>query len=152
MHMNKHSKEKPFECKDCHKKFKHKKTLEKHAARSHDCKDCDKKFKQKKRLEKHAVQNHGLTEVKSVNCSYCDKVFSRPVNLQKHIRSVHEHEEIANIKSEEIDGEVEIEPNTTQSFLIKQDEPLSSSTSMESSQEHPFLSKNAVFIKEETKD
>lgn len=66
-HMNKHSTVKPFECDVCKKRFKHKKSYEKHMALGrhrkmtdveHDCDFCDESFASKDLLVDHFAEVH----------------------------------------------------------------------------------------------
>ncbi|KAL1260757.1 hypothetical protein QQF64_008584 [Cirrhinus molitorella] len=76
-------KTKPYDCKECGKKFLFRRSLDKHkcgnSKEPHICEQCGKKFKYLKGLSKHLL-NH--TEKKEI-CKTCGKAFA---NLKMHER------------------------------------------------------------------
>ena len=79
-------------CKICERKFKNKKTLqrhfkEKHENRKYKCKNCYSEFAQSGHLSRH-MKIHTDQEIK-MKCEFCDKSFTRKDNLKLHLKEKH---------------------------------------------------------------
>lgn len=89
-HLNRHDKEKPFECKKCVAAFKFSENLVKHMKEKHikgrmfDCSRCSSTFKTMESLSNH-MNLH--TSSSSYHCDVCGKVFGQKYNLDIHIRT-----------------------------------------------------------------
>ena len=89
-HLNSHTKEKPFKCKDCSKSFSRPNTLNHHRKihkpPSFKCDFCPKMFRLKWDKELH-MNTH--TGTKPFACELCDAKFSSPSALSQHRKNNH---------------------------------------------------------------
>ena len=79
---------KPFECKNCNKRFKHRSALSRHkiihtGKAPHECATCKKRFNQKVNLKSHELVH---TDMMPYECKYCKKRFKERGNLSRHER------------------------------------------------------------------
>lgn len=87
-HLRVHTNERPFECKQCLKKFRQSVCLKNHIASIHGtdvkyvCDHCNKSFPIKERLRLHMRVHSGE---KPYSCPQCSKTFARGGQLQQHI-------------------------------------------------------------------
>ena len=86
-----HKDVKPFECKECSKRFAHKGALVGHVKRVHEererafkCEQCGRSYKSKINLNRHR-QTH--TDVKPHGCVTCPKTFKTKAELERHTRT-----------------------------------------------------------------
>ena len=89
-HMNSHTKEKPFKCKDCSKSFSRPNTLHHHRKihkpPSFKCDFCPKMFRLKWDRELH-MNTH--TGTKPFECELCQGRFTSPSALSQHRKNNH---------------------------------------------------------------
>ena len=90
---NVHSNEKPYECKECNKFFKHAKSLTNHNDVAHgnkrlDCSECDKKFPSIKYLQTHVRRTHRNLDKKH-KCPECPFVTKNSDYIKIHIAHKH---------------------------------------------------------------
>jgi len=91
-HQRSHTK--PFECRDCEKKFSMKQQLKNHRLIQHEnpnvfqCKVCKKSLRSKKSLKNH-LQTHEENPAKPFKCLKCPKSFRLKRKLKLHQMSKH---------------------------------------------------------------
>lgn len=91
MHLK--SDERPHECRECQKKFKHRKDLKIHVRFSHlkekryfcDFENCGKTFNSRLHYTDHQASHNGAP---SIACDECDKLFYSEFKLKNH-KSLH---------------------------------------------------------------
>lgn len=84
----------PYECSECHKKYRTNYDLNVHMSvhsgvKNFGCSVCGKRFSSMKYLTHHYVVH---TNVKSYQCTFCSESFSRTSTRNRHIKSVHSDE------------------------------------------------------------
>ncbi|MEM7361606.1 MAG: C2H2-type zinc finger protein [Bacteroidota bacterium] len=92
-----HSKERPYECEFCKKRFKKSKKLERHLPIHHSekpyfCGICNKRFDQPSILEAHINQVH--KKIRPFKCKKCSKAFKRKAHLTGHMKTMHSKKSI----------------------------------------------------------
>ena len=80
-----------FQCKQCHKAFKHRNSLIYHIDTVHEglnykCNKCEKSFTSKNSLNDHVRSIH---EKIGQNCEICNKTVASAAGLRFHIKTVH---------------------------------------------------------------
>uniref|UniRef100_A0A182PHG0 C2H2-type domain-containing protein n=1 Tax=Anopheles epiroticus TaxID=199890 RepID=A0A182PHG0_9DIPT len=88
-----HISEDRAECGECGAVFTSKKLLKQHLEshteeRNFHCKDCERSFKTQHHLNRHIRAVH--TEVTRFHCEHCDVSYSRRDKLRMHVEKVHE--------------------------------------------------------------
>ena len=95
-----HSKEKPYQCSQCLKKFNRKSHLTAHIEDLHmhnkvepyQCDQCFKKFSQKSHLTRHIGIVHKKEKPHACSQPGCAEMFGLKLNLRRHMIKVHNHE------------------------------------------------------------
>ena len=89
--MRTHTKEKPYQCTECGRKFAQKDNMKKHLQthtkeKPYKCIECDKRFTQKDNMKKHVLRHAGI---KSNKCNFCQYSCTDRADLKKHVERVH---------------------------------------------------------------
>ena len=88
--------EKPFECDECHKRFKERGNLNKHISsvhekkKSHVCHLCGKSFAFRDGLVRHISHVH--QNERRYTCEVCNRQFKQLSHLAKHKKTIHKIE------------------------------------------------------------
>lgn len=92
-HIVTHTKNRPFACYTCDKRFAFKQGLERHQtihdneAQPHPCQYCDMRFPSAARLQRHLSNDHAGT--RPFPCAKCSKRFMLSHHLYRHMRTAH---------------------------------------------------------------
>ena len=86
-----HTKERPYQCQDCHKSFHQLVKLKRHrlqhtGERPYKCAVCGKTFKTNYHMKEHTVIHSADMHYK---CDKCERKFSDKNNLRRHVKSLH---------------------------------------------------------------